>query len=94
MSVDSALHAELRELVGITDFYALRDCREKEAAPHIIKIAQKHNVSEMLAWAKFLMLVGFYGRTVRIGEEPETDENGRLRKGKYGSRRLMAGVRA
>lgn len=88
----SALETEIKELVAVTDFYALRDRREEAAAPHIVKLASKHNVSEALCWAKFWLLVGFFARTTRVGEEPSVGDDGRLQKGKYGSRRLMAEV--
>lgn len=88
----SALDEALKELVGWSDYAALRDRREEAAAPHVQKIAEKYGRPEIQVWTRFWLLVGFFGRTTRIGEEPTVGDDGRLKKGKYGSRRLMAGV--
>lgn len=93
MFIQTALDAELRQLVAWSDYHALRDRREQEAAPHIQKIAEKHGASESLVWARFWMFVGIYARITRVGHEPSVDANGSLRKGKHGSRRLMMEAR-
>lgn len=85
---ERALDGELKELVAWSDYHALRGRREQEAAPHIRKIAEKFGLPETLVWARFWLFVGVYGRTTRIGEQP-TVEDGQLKKGKYGSRKLL-----
>lgn len=90
MSDRSALAGELKELVAWSDYHGLRNRRSEEAAPHLKRIAEKYGVSEMQTEARFWMLVGWYGRTTRIGEEPDVGSDGSLRKGKYGSRRLFS----
>jgi len=87
------LDIDLKALVAWSDWAALRNRRGEEAAPHLKKIAAKHGVDVARVEARFWVLVGFFGRTCRVGWEPTVDANGSLRKGKHGSRRLMTEAR-